>query len=213
MKKFLPFILLLVLVTGCAKIYQAPNFERATRSHKTVAILPFEVNINAKNLPKNVTQEMIKADEEQTALNAQNQVYSFFLRQLSRGNYTVEFQDIDKTNALLKKANLPDAASLTSMSKDEIAQTLGVDAVITGKLVMEKPMKDGAAIAIGVLFGIWGNTNQVFTTLTIHDGKEGKLLWKYDWTASGSVGTSTETLIRQLMRNVSKKFPYQVEKS
>jgi hypothetical protein len=76
---------------------------------------------------------------------------------------------------------------------------------------MDKPMSEGAAIAVGVIFGAWGNTNSVQTTINIHDGKSGNLLWKYDYQASGSVGSSTDRLVNALMRNASKKFPYSVK--
>ncbi|MGZ8558622.1 MAG: hypothetical protein ACXWWC_09825 [Chitinophagaceae bacterium] len=73
---------------------------------------------------------------------------------------------------------------------------------------MEKPMSEGAAIAVGVLIGAWGSTNKVETTINIHDGKSANLLWKYDYEASGSVGSSTTKLVDALMRNAAKKFPY-----
>ncbi len=69
-------------------------------------------------------------------------------------------------------------------------------------------MSDGAAVAVGVIFGVWGNTNSAQTTINIHDGKSGDLLWKYDYEASGSVGSSADKLVNALMRNASKKFPY-----
>ena len=73
---------------------------------------------------------------------------------------------------------------------------------------MEKPMSEGAAVAVGLLVGAWGSTNKVETTINIHDGKTGNLLWKYDYEAQGTVGSSTTELVNALMRNASKKFPY-----
>ncbi len=70
-------------------------------------------------------------------------------------------------------------------------------------------MSEGAAIAVGLLVGAWGSTNNVQTTININDGKSGDILWKYDYQASGSVGSSTTRLVDGLMRNASKKFPYQ----
>jgi hypothetical protein len=55
-------------------------------------------------------------------------------------------------------------------------------------------MSDGAAIAVGLLAGAWGATNKVQTTINIHDGASGDLLWKYDYQASGSVGSSSTQL-------------------
>jgi hypothetical protein len=76
------------------------------------------------------------------------------------------------------------------------------------KTVSEKPMSEGAAVAVGLLVGFWGNTNKVQTAINIHDGKSGELLWKYDYEASGSVGSSTNKLVDALMRNATRKFPY-----
>ena len=69
-------------------------------------------------------------------------------------------------------------------------------------------MSEGAGVAVGLLVGAWGNTNKVNTTINIHDGKSGDLLWKYDYEASGSVGSSTTRMVDALMKNASKKFPY-----
>ena len=95
--------------------------------------------------------------------------------------------------------------------RSELAIILNVDAVMQDKARMDKPMSEGAAVALGVLFGAWGATNKVETTINIHDGKSGNLLWKYDYETSGSVGSSSTKLVDALMRNASKKFPYQAK--
>lgn len=208
--KSLIWVVLIATVTlqGCApEIFTSPNFATVKRKHKTVALLPFDVTVSMKKLPKGVTVEQVKADEEKTAFTAQSNAYTYFLKEMGRDKYTVDFQDIDKTNATLVKSDI-NYSALKSKTKDELCKLLGVDAVITGKITLEKPMNEGAAIALGLLVGFWGNTNKVITNLSIHDSMDGKLLWKYDWEANGSVGSSTESLTRALMRNVSKKFPY-----
>ena len=73
---------------------------------------------------------------------------------------------------------------------------------------MKKPMSDGAAVAMGLLVGAWGSTNDVQTSISINEAKKGDLVWKYDYNASGSVGSNTDKLVDALMRNASKKFPY-----
>jgi hypothetical protein len=74
-------------------------------------------------------------------------------------------------------------------------------------------MSDGAAVAVGLLVGAWGATNQANITVNIHEADAGKLLWKYDYMAQGSTFSSTETVVDALMRNASKKFPYTPLKS
>ena len=144
---------------------------------------------------------------EKTGYDIQDKMYSWFLRRSGKLEYTVNFQDVNKTNSLLKKAGI-NYSDLATKDRAELAQLLGVDAVIQNRSKMEKPMSEGAAIAVGLLVGAWGNTNKVETTINIHDGKNGNLLWKYDYEASGSVGSSTTKLVDALMRNASKKFPY-----
>lgn len=113
------------------------------------------------------------------------------------------------TNALLKKAGL-DYDDLSTMSKSELCNLLDVDCVISGKITMSKPMSDGAAIAIGLLVGAWGPTNETNVSMTIHEKTNASLLWKYDYVANGSVGSSSERLTNALMKNVSRRFPYKI---
>ncbi|MFN8250844.1 MAG: hypothetical protein U0V75_03095 [Ferruginibacter sp.] len=203
------FIAITAIITSCGpKIYKTTDFSDKTSSHKTVAILPGEVSIQLRpNEMKNVTAQQIQQMQEETGKNIQDKMYSWFLRRSDKFNYTVSFQDISRTNALLKQAGI-DYAGMSGKTKDELAKLLGVDAVISTRASMKKPMSDGAAVAVGVLFGAWGPTNDVQTTISINEGQKGELVWKYDYNASGSVGSNTDRLVNALMRNASKKFPY-----
>lgn len=207
MKKigFLLGFVALIAFTSCGPtIYKADNFEASKAKVKTVAILPFGCSIDSKRLPKNVTIETLKSSEQKTGYDVQSNVYTYFLQRSK--DYTVSFQDIDRTNAILKKNNIA-FEDILLKDKAEICTLLGVDAVVTGKISMSKPMSEGAAVALGLLVGAWGSTNKSDVALTIHD-KEAKLQWKYDYQASGSVGSSSENLAKALMKNASKRFPY-----
>ena len=208
MKKILLFALICLTLASCGpEIYQAPSFSQVKESHKVVAVLPFEVLIESRKLPKGVTPEMIATQQRDYGYGIQSDVYGYFLKEMSKGKYTVNFQDVSKTNALLNSAGLS-YDDLRLKSKEEVCKLLGVDAIVSGKATMSKPMSDGAAIAVGLLIGAWGPTNSVNTTITIHEGNAGDLMWKYDYLASGSIGSSRQSLTNALMRNSSKKFPY-----
>jgi hypothetical protein len=200
---------LVMLVTSCGpKIYKSTEFETVATKHKIVAILPADVSIKLRpNEAKKVTTEEMKKNEEMTGLSIQDKMYSWLLRRSESAQYTVKFQDVSKTNSLLKAANIG-YESLRTTSKDELAKLLGVDAVISSTVRMDKPMSEGAAVAVGLLVGAWGSTNNAFTTINIHEAKQGDLIWKYDYQASGSVGSSPDNLVNALMRNASRKFPY-----
>lgn len=208
MKKF-TFLLAIVctvyFLTSCGPtIYKSENFESSRRTIKTVAILPFFVSIDSKHLPKNMTIETLRGSEQKSGYDMQNDAYTWLLQRSNQ--YSVTFQDVDKTNALLTKANIT-YDSVLLWDKGDLCKLLGVDATISGKASLSKPMSEGGAIALTVLVGAYGTTNKTTATLSIHNVKS-DLLWKYDFTESGSIGSNSQSLTKALMKNASKNFPY-----
>lgn len=209
MKTSFLFALILFLISCAPKIYYAPDFEKLAKKHKSVAILPADVVIRLRpNDAKKMTQEQADENAKQTGYEIQDAMYSWFLRRSGKLNYSVDFQDITKTNSLIKDAGIV-YSDLKTKDRSSLAKLLNVDAVIQNSTSLDKPMSEGAAIALGLLVGVWGSTNQVKTTINIHDGTSAKLIWKYDYQASSSVGSSSTNLVNALMRNASRKFPYQ----
>ncbi len=200
-------ISMLIASCGGPKMYLAGEFETYRQTHQRLAILPFNVMIDPKKLPKDFTLEMAKEAEKDESYNIQEQLYMRFLDREQKGKYTVKFQDVDDTNARLGKAGI-DNENLGNYTKAELKEILEVDALISGTIFRERPMSTGTAIVLGAIFGIWGSTNKVNVTLNIHDAASGELLWKYEHEASGSVGSSSVDLAESLMKSISKKFPY-----
>lgn len=198
----------IVFVSCGPQIYKSTEFSNALTKHKTVAILPADVSMQLRpNQAKGMTQEQMNDMVTKTAYDVQEKMYGWFLRRSDKFHYTVSFQDVTRTNAKLKEAGLT-YQDLKTTDRAKLAKLLEVDAIMQDRMNMEKPMSEGAAVAVGLLIGAWGNTNKVATTINIHDGASGNLLWKYDYEASGSVGSSTTRLVDALMRNATKKFPY-----
>ena len=190
------------------KIYKSADFSNALTKHKSVAILPAQVNMKLRpNEARRLSADQIDDLSTKTGYDIQEKMYGWFLRRSDKFSYTVTFQDVTRTNAKLKEAGIA-YNDLKNTDRAQLAKILGVDAVMQDRVNMEKPMSEGAAIAVGVLVGAWGATNKVQTTIDIHDGANGNLLWKYDYEAAGSVGSSTTRLVDALMKNASKKFPY-----
>lgn len=214
MKKILLFFVsLLILLNACGpKIYKSNEFDNVTSKHNIVAILPAEVSINLRpNAARKMTAEEMENNRQATGYAIQDKMYSWFLRRSDKFKYTVKFQDVSKTNSLLKDAGIS-YADLRDKSKESLAKLLGADAVISNITRMDKPMSEGVAVAVGILIGSWVSTNNVTTTINIHEAKQGDLIWKYDYVARGSVGSSPENLVNALMRNASRKFPYNDKK-
>lgn len=188
-------------LASCAKIFYSPDCFTLAHSHKTIAIIPPTVSIAAQ---KKVDAEAIKEQQKTESINFQKEMYSWMLKRKMQGRINVEIQDIETTNAKLKKAGYPDNAD----SPAELCETLGVDGLMTSNYSLSKPMSEGVAVALGLLFGAWGSTNEVNVSLNIHDGKTKKMIWNYNHKYSGSVGSNPSKLVDGLMRNASKKMPY-----
>jgi hypothetical protein len=199
-------LLFAVLIQGCGpKIYMNPDFPKLKNEHHLVAVLPFFVTIEAGKLPKDITQETINQMQKDEAFNFQQQPYSMLLEKQAKGEYTVEFQDVDQTLALLAKQNIT-YENLGEYTKTDIGKILGVDAILSGNIRRSRPMSTGAAIATALILGVAGNTNRVDVNVNLHDANSGKLLWKLDHQESGSLGSSSEGLAKSLMKGISKKF-------
>ena len=209
MRQFLMLAIVAITVCSCGPtIYKSDQFSAEAPKHKSVAILPTDVTISLRpNEMKKSTPEQVAKNEESTGYAMQDRMYGWFLKRQTKYHYSVSFQDVTETNAQLKKAGIA-YADLRTKSRKELAQLLGVDAVISSNLRMDKPMSDGAAMAVGLAFGSWGSTNKANTTINIHEGSTGNLMWKYQYDAEGSVGSSPDNLVDALMRNASKNFPY-----
>lgn len=190
-----------------AQKYTHPRFAELTRDHEKVAVLPFTVNIDKKNLGKNTTIEMIEQAEQEESLEFQRQLYARLLQRAGEGEYTIEFPDVDQTNALLSKAGIsPD--SLAGHTRDEIAGVLGVDALISGNIHQARPTSTGMAVAQTLLIGFSGSTQRVDINLTVHNGADGSLLWSYDHTDKGGIANSVEAMTKSLLKKVAGNFPY-----
>ncbi|MGC4128884.1 MAG: hypothetical protein QM564_04835 [Bergeyella sp.] len=108
---------------------------------------------------------------------------------------------------MLKKAGMLD--KLDEYTKDEIAKVLGVDAVIGGKFEQEQSKSESGAIVSAVLFGgFGGKTGSGTLTMTINNGEDGELMWRFFKTMDDKVMSSTDDLIERMMRKVSRNFPY-----
>lgn len=200
-------LVLSLFLIACATVYTSQDFSQHQSRHKAVAILPFNVSIELKELPDGVTPEQLRESEFEEAYLFQRQLYNQLLVQYSKQRYTVEFQDIDRTNVLLERAGV-EYGNLSSFTKDEIAKILGVDSVISGQIRRERPMSTGAAIVSTIFFG-FGATNKVNVNMAIHDGASAQLIWSYDHEVQGGLGSSAEALAKSLMTSISRKFPYE----
>lgn len=188
------------------QIYEIPNMNEIISTHKTVAVLPFNATIGYRKLPKDYDAVANKEAELKLGYDMQSGMYTFLLRKSS--DYTVVVQDVEKTNALLKKNNLID--KLAETTPEELAVILGVDAVIKCSYSYQKTKSEGGAIALTLLVGF--GTGSVATgalTMQINDGKNGDLVWRFYKQMVEDVMSSPAAMMERMMRKVGRNFPYE----
>jgi hypothetical protein len=211
MRPLIFFALLLMSVIAAAQtreIYVNPDFNRLAKDHKVVAILPFKaiVKLRPKEMER-MTPEQFARLQKDEGLAVQSAMHSYFLKRKAQHDFPISFKDINTTNALLNKRNISQD-ELDKYTPQELAEILEVDAIITGLLVTDKPMSEGASLALGLLVGFYGATNSGKCTININDGQTGDLMWKYEKTLSRSLGSDTNTIINTMMRKASRQLPY-----
>ncbi|WP_430927938.1 hypothetical protein [Polaribacter marinivivus] len=211
MKKIL-FLLAFVVSTSIlaqTNLYENPKFDAIAKNHQSIGIIPFKatVKLRPKQMAK-MSPEQFKRLEISEGKSIQTAMYSWFLKRKKRGKLlSIEVQDPNKTMALLGKEGITQE-NLSNYTPEEIAKILGVDALISGTYNTNKPMSEGASVALGVLIGFWGTTNSATVNMSVHNASDGVLLWNYNKKVRGSIGSSPEDLINVLMRKASRRLSY-----
>jgi len=191
---------------GAKQTYSSPKLKDEIAKEKIVAILSFSASITYKRTPKNYDSSANKNEEINIARNLQQSMFTYLLRKSDK--YSVSFQDVDRTNALLKSKGV--YAHMDELPEDSICKILGVDAVIKCSYSYEKTASRGGAIATTILFGsMGGKTGSGSLTMQIYGGDDGNLLWRFYKAMDDNVMGSTDQLMERMMRKVSRNFPYE----
>jgi hypothetical protein len=189
------------MLQSCAKIFYTPDARSLAYAQKVIAISPPKVSIAAK---KNIDGDALIEQQKTESINFQREMYSWMLKRKMQGSISVEIQDVETTNAILAKAGVNEGKILTPI---DMCNILGVDGIMTSNYSLSKPMSEGAAIAVALLVGVWGATNEATVSLSIHDFSTKKMIWNFDHKLSSSLGTPAG-LVDALMRQASRKMPY-----
>lgn len=209
-KSLLISALFLLLLNAKAQthLYENPDFDQIAKNHKEIAILPFKTTVSLRpKQMKEMTEERLAKMEKDEGDGIQGAMYTWFLKRKKRGNLTVKVQNPTESNAKLKKAGV-NSDNFDEYTPADLAKILEVDAIITGTFKTNKPMSEGASLALGVLVGFYGSTNKAVVNLFIHNAADGNVLINYNKSVSGSVGSTTEGLINVLMRKASRRIAY-----
>lgn len=225
MKSILLFFLSifsLSLFNSCNKnVYLASNFEQKTTQHQLIAVLPVAIEMNeARNHPlEDSTRELIETKE---SLLFQRELFNEILRSTNnnRKPLRINLQDYNTTLKLLEEAdlNIRDSWYLTS---SEMAEILGVDAVVRSKVVKNHYLSNMQSFAISALNRqarannvvvpkVSNRTAYIRLDISLIDRQDNATLWNFGRNLSTDWSRSANQIIRLCYRNISKKFPYRI---
>jgi hypothetical protein len=145
-------VCIILLLASCSseKIYTKPNVTAYVIKHKTLAILPTTMNIIQGKDSHNVNADVFSKAK---SFQMQEDIASAFYEFNQKGKMHIEIQDVEKTNSILKQINYFED-NTTSISSKELAEILGVDAL----LLTNCQRKAGVV-------------------MKLYDGETGELLW------------------------------------
>ena len=212
MKKPLLFILTIFFsnsIIGQTNLFENPDFDKIAKEHKVIGVIPFKASVTLRpKQMKNITSEQLERMEKSEGKSIQSALYSWFLKRKKRGTLSVDVQNPATTNAILKKAGI-NSDNYEKYTPSELAKLLEVDSIIMGTFETNKPMSEGASVALGLLIGFWwGTTNSATINLSIYNSVDGELLINYNKKVKRSIGSDNDDLINIIMRKASRRIAY-----
>ncbi|NKI27677.1 hypothetical protein HCG49_13995 [Arenibacter sp. 6A1] len=210
MKTTLTILLSFICLSLSAQknIYESDKFDLLTKDHKTLAIIPFLTHLELK---ENLSDSEKLALEMKEGYAVQNALETYFSRIKKKRKFSVEFQNIKNTNAILAQNNIS-YENIDVYTVKELSLLLGVDGIISGSMDLNILLSDGVPNDFSLLDYIIGDSNYGRIGIKVSDGNSGKLLWKYEKQINRKSGTNTIDLIDLMMKQASRKFPYDKER-
>ncbi len=217
-------IVFLFLFSSCTPYFQSANFDTLTADHTRIAVLPFDMIFTGR-MPDQLEEEDILRIEEAESQAFQISFYNELLRSTKRGrrNLRVDIQHHRSTLKILEDKGISIRESW-SMSPDELADILEVDAVVRANIEKARFMSDLASygIELGVdiinvltnyqlwpLFPPFSTQNKaVVADFTLFEQKEGTVLWSISFDKGADWREPANQIIDQISRKAAKKFPY-----
>lgn len=218
-------LLFLLLFTGCKRYYTVQDFEEKTFDHRTIAVLPFQMEFTGVR-PQDLTLDDIAIIEENESLTFQASFFNKILQSTRNGKkqLRVDIQHYSKTLSLLKENEIGIRDSWFE-DPSKLAEILGVDAVVKARIEKTRYMSDLASYGVQVgsqiltvltegrvIPGISSRNKAVKTDFSLVDKNNGTVLWSIDFDYRADWRTRSEDLISAINHRSSRKFPYRVKR-
>ena len=193
---------------GQKNIYESGRFEELSKDHKELAIIPFITHLD---LDDNISRKEYLKLEEREGYEVQNALETYFGRGKKRKKFSVDFQNIKNTNAILQQNNIT-YENIDTYTIRQLCKLLEVDGIISGNMDLTILLSKGVPTDFNFMDYITGKSDYGRIGIKVSDGATGKLLWKYEKEINKKSGRNTIELIDKMMKKATRRFPYEKER-
>lgn len=218
-------LLILLFFTSCKKYYTVVDFEEKTETHQTIAVLPFEM-IYAGIPPESLTEEDIQRIEVGESKAFQASFFDAILASTRRGKkqLRIDVQHYSKTLSLLEKNEI-EIKDSWNKNPEELAEILGVDAVVKARIEKTRYMSDLASYGIEVgtqvirvltnnrfLPFVNSRNKDVNTSFALVNKEDGNALWSISYDYAANWRSKSNDVVNNINNKAARKFPYRIKR-
>jgi len=225
MKNFTLLFFVLLVVASCSRNkHLTADYEKFANRHSVVAVLPYDIQLKGRKVASMEEEEIIKLKELEGKLFQQS-LYTEVLERTGNRSKDVKIsvQSINKTNRLLKDAGIA-LVDIGEYGPKELGDILGVDAVISTRLIKEMFLSREEALVVDIATDViidkspikvpvfnkskMTRSSEVDIYCTIVDTDAESAIWVYNTECDLQWDTDPDDAVERINSRISRKFPY-----
>lgn len=228
MKSIKILLLLSIFVTSCGvQKFESPEFLARTANHKMVAILPPVIQYSNPKTGSIILNNDKTVQMQTESYTLQKHLYQRLLNEKTKKDpITINFQDVIRTNDLLKKSKI-ETKDLLDKTPEELSKILGVDAVVVNRvekeIIIDEQIMGIANVGIQILDAIKTpgenatparmiRTGVMKLNSSLNDGKDGFVLWNSFKDFDITIDNLSDDILTQYGNQCARSFPYRTKK-
>jgi len=233
--KWISICIIISVFSAChSHAYRKESFERVSRKHKLIAVVPAEVRLQGKQ-PARLSDEQVKRIEEGESVAFQKLMQSAIRNEGTRSaQLRVALLDADEVNRRIVAAGM-DIRQSWAQETGPLCKVLGVDAIVRVTVVKTRYLPNLASYGIDLgtdILSILKTTYSILhpatrkikvpadeeTGLTrtqlillntkILEAKTGNVLWEITRSENADWKHPTEKRLEEMIRDVGQANPY-----
>ncbi|MEM9545776.1 MAG: hypothetical protein AAGA77_07375 [Bacteroidota bacterium] len=225
MRDFTIFIFVVFVFVSCSQNrHLTADYERFAQNHSLIAVLPYDIKMTGRKVAEMEPEEVDDLRLVESTLFQQS-LYSEVLKRTGnrKNDIKISVQDINKTNRLLKEAGIA-LIDIGEYSPKELGEILGVDAIISTRLMKEMFLSREEALLVDVATTTildrvpvtvnpftrskMTRSSEVDIYCTIVDTHAESAIWIFNTECDLQWDNDPDDVIESINGRISRNFPY-----